>query len=393
MNKNRSGKKLHYLCRHLLVALHALLLIWICYIAGNLPYSFGSEKQTVKWLNAISGWITNKSYSCPDELLPINVFYDKQLISVADEYGLPIGVIDITDRTSLHRILHLIDSVGTYRYVVCDILFRQEYHTTTDSALFNLIATMPNIVVAGGNDITQLPELIRPKASLSSYNITINDGDFVKYPLFTKGEESLPLRMYRELYGKAVSGNSFFCHGEGRMCKRSVFLDFPVRISQLYAGEQRHPWLNLGSDILQVESMLNLEELFKDKIILLGSYIEDDIHSTIAGEMPGIIINYNAFHDLENGKQYVKFFALLILFVVFYLITLLVVDRREWEELLPQRFYPKSHVAQMLLSLISFSMIFTLVFLILYLIFREVYDIFFIATYFTILKTIRNFYA
>lgn len=376
--------------RLIIAAVHAIILTWLCYLAGNIPYSFGSEKQTIKWLNAITEWIFNKTFTVPDDVLPLNVFYDKQFTEVEDEYGIPLGMIDITDRSKLHKVLHLIDSIGNYRYVVCDILFSSKYKTPADSALFALISRMPNLVIAGGNDVTILPESIRSKAYLSSYSTTIEDSDFVKYPLITKGKESLPLHMWKELYGTTLKGNSLFCHSEGKMCRRSIFLDFPVRISELYSENTGRAWLNLGADILNIEQMLDLESMFKDKIILIGSYTEDDIHSTIVGEMPGIMINYNAFHALVNGKHYINYMAHLILFTIFFLITLLVLDKSTIIDFLPTRFQPKSSVIQILLSWVSLSTIFTVIFFILYLLFKEVYDIFFIATYFTLLRTIIN---
>ena len=376
--------------RYLLSALHAILLTWLCYVAGNIPYSFGSEKQTIKWFNAITGWLSGKTYTVPDEILPINVTYDKQLVDVADEYGIPMGVIDITDRSKLHSLLHKIDSVGNYRYVVCDILFSPEYKTPADSALFELISRMRNIVIAGGNDISRLSESLHSKAFRSSYNTTIEDGDFVKYPLITEDEESLPLHMWRELSGSTIKGNSIFCHSEGKMCRRSVFLNFPVRISEFYSDGQGRQWLNLGTDILQVEQMLDFESMFRDKIILIGSYVEDDIHSTIVGDMPGIMINYNAFHALVNGKHCVNYIALLILFIIYYLVTLFAFEKYEFVDKLQHQAFAKSPVVKIVLSWVSLSTIFTIIFFILYFIFKEVYDIFFIATYFTLLRTIRN---
>ena len=372
------------------IAVHALLLTWGCYIAGNIPYSFGSEKQTVKWFNAISGWINNSSYKAPDNVLPINVSYDKQLTGISDEYGIPLGVTDITDRSKLHQLLHLIDSIGNYKYIVCDILFSSQYTTPEDSALFELISNMPRIAIAGGSNTKAVPEKIRSKAFICTYSTTIEEGDFVKYPLISKGEESLPLHIWMSTHKATFSGNALLCQSQGKICRRSIFLNFPIRVSELYSNGQLKNWLNLGADILDVRYMLNTATLFKDKIILIGSFTEDDIHSTIAGDMPGVMINYNAYHALSNGCHYINGIAFLILFAIFFITTIWVIDDKHLSDIIPQKLIPESAIIQMIISWLSLSTLFTVVFFILYVVFTEVYDIFFISTYFTLLSTIKQ---
>lgn len=373
-----------------IMAIHALLITWGCYIAGNIPYSLGSEKQTVKWLNAISGWFNNRSYMAPDNVLPINVSYDKQLTGISDEYGMPLGVTDITDRSKLHQLLHLIDSIGNYQYIVCDILFSREYTTAEDSALFELISSMPRIAVAGGTNIDEIHETIRPKAFLCTYSTTIEEGDFVKYPLISNGNESLPLHIWKSLNETSFSGNALLCQSQGRICRQSIFLDFPIRVSELYSNGQLKSWLNLGADILDVRHMLNTESLFKNKIILIGSFTEDDIHSTIAGDMPGVMINYNAYHALDHGRHYINGIAYFLLFVIFFITTVLVIKDKHLSDFVPQKLIPKSAIMQILISWVSLSTLFTIVFFILYVVFNEVYDIFFISTYFTLLSTLKQ---
>lgn len=376
--------------KFLFIAIHALVITWGCYIAGNIPYSFGTEKQTVKWFNAILGWFNYENYTAPNNVLPINVSYDKQLIEVSDKYGLPLGVTDITDRYKLQKLLHLIDSIGNYKYIVCDILFSGEYITPADSALFELISKMPRIAVAGGVNTEDVYEKIRSKAFPCTYSTTIEEGDFVKYPLLSNGKESLPLHLWKSIHETSFWGNAFFCQSQGRMCRKSIFLDFPIRVSELYSGGQLKSWLNLGVDILDVRHMLNLEALFKDKIILIGSFTEDDIHSTIAGDMPGVMINYNAYYALSQGRHYLNIIAFFILFLVFFITTVSVLNDKHLSDYIPQRLIPESTVIQMLISWVSLSTLFTVVFFILYMVFKEVYDIFFISTYFTLLRTIKQ---
>lgn len=374
----------------ILLILQAFLLTYICYIVGNIPYSISSGKETVKWFNTIATSLTNKDYSAPADVLAINVSYDKQLAEITDEYGMPLGVVDITDRSKLLRLLNLINKTGGYKHVICDIFLSNEYTTAADSSLFDLISKMPRISLAGNLDVSQIPEKIRSKAFLSGYNISINENDFVKYPLFTSQGKSLPLHIWETETGHVLKGYDFLCYGDGGLCQKSLFLDFPVRISETYSNPTDKQWLNMGTDILDVADMLNPEGMFKDKIILIGSVVSDDIHSTVVGDLPGVIIIYNAYKALVNGKHKVSLLSLIILFLLFYLTGYLIVKQKTIKDLLPGKLKPKSDVSRMIFSMISFSTIFTITFFLLYLIFGKVYDIFLISGYFVLFSTILD---
>jgi hypothetical protein len=167
-------------------------------------------------------------------------------------------------------------------------------------------------------------------------------------------------------------------------------LNFPVRISESYAISEQKAWLNLGADILQVSQMLDLEKMFENKIILIGSFTEDDIHSTIAGDMPGIMINYNAYHALTAGDHKVNIFALIILYLIFYIVTFMIVRRLSLIDIIPIRFRPKSNLFRLVISWLSLSTLFSFVFFLIYILFGEVFDIFFISGYFTLLCMLRK---
>lgn len=378
--------------KYILISIHALLLTYVCYVAGNVAYSLGSEVQTVKWLNTIRSWLFDNKEELPDELLPICVSYDKQLIDVSDQYGMPLGVIDITDRSKLYRLLSAIDSVGNYKYVMCDMTFSAEYETDVDSALYALISRMPRIVVAGGEHTDLLPEPIRHRAFSAGYNISIEESNFVKYPLVSNGRESMALQMWKELYAGEFDGNAFWSSSNGRLCRSAMFLQLPIQISDNYAQYQARSVLNMGADILDVEAMIDMQSMFSDKIILIGSFVEDDIHATVVGDMPGVMINYNAFYALRCGQHYVKPISVILLFVLFYCVTLLLLGSKSIFEWLPAKIRPKSIVVRLMCFMISLSTIFSVVFLFFYIFLDETYDIFFIASYFSLMSAAKDIY-
>lgn len=379
--------------KYILITIHALLLTYLCYVAGNVAYSFGSEVHTVKWLNAISSWLFDNNKELPEELLPISVSYDKQLVDVSDEFGMPLGVVDITDREKLYKLLSDIDSIGNYKYVLCDITFSTEYKTEVDSALFALISRMPRIVVAGGEHIDKLPEPIRHRAFSAGYNVTIDESNFVKYPLINGGRESMALHMWKELYSGEFNGNTYWSSSNGRLCRGAMFLQLPIQVTDNYAKYQVKPVLNMGADILDVEEMLDLQSMFCDKIILIGSFVEDDIHPTVVGDMPGVMINYNAFYALRDGQHYVMPVSVIILFVLFFFVTLFIFGSKSIFEWLPEKLRPKSVIVRLICSMISLSTIFTVAFLFFYTVFGETYDIFFIVSYFSLITVAKDIYT
>lgn len=379
--------------KYLLIVVQALLLTYLCYVGSNIPYALDSSKQSLKWFDTFASWMLDRKYDTPAEVLAINVSYDKTLVEANDEYGLPLGVIDITDRAKLHQLLQLIDSVGGYKYVICDVFLSSDYVTGADSALFRQIHDMPRIAITASVDSESLPELIRDKAYYSGYKTTIDESDFVKYPLSVDGRPSLPLHAWTAATGHKLHGNNFLCRDdEGNLARHSLFLDFPTRISEEHSDGESKSWLNMGVDLLDVADMLDIEELFRDKIILIGSFTDDDIHTTMAGEMPGIMIIYNAYEALSHGRHKVNYYALAILFAIFYIVSYMMINRKTLSDILPPRLRPQKHIIRLLISGLSLSSLFTVLFFILYIAFGEVYDIFLIAGYFTLFDIIIDVY-
>ena len=246
---------------------------------------------------------------------------------------------------------------------------------------------MPRLAVTGGYDLEMIAPEIRGKAYKSTYNTTVTETEFVKYPLKINGDETIALHMWKELYGNSIKGNTFCTVSNGKLSRSSLFLDFPVRFSESHSEGHEKQWLNLGADILDVAHIIDLKSLFKDKIIFIGSCVEDDIHKTVAGSMPGLIINYNAFHALANNRAYVHISSLLLLFIIFYLITFLISYKKSIWDIVPAKIRTNSTIIKIFLTCVSYSSIFTILLFILYTLYGEIYDIFFIAAYFTTLET------
>ena len=70
----------------------AFLALVISYLSTNMNISLTGEKAVLKYWNAFTDWITAGRDKAPaDDVVLINVAHDKQLVDIADDFGIPIG--------------------------------------------------------------------------------------------------------------------------------------------------------------------------------------------------------------------------------------------------------------------------------------------------------------
>lgn len=127
-------------------AITAFLLLLVCYFADNLSYSIlngPSVGQRIEQFKELAGLTSDE---VPSEYIFINVAYDKELVPLYDEYGLPKGEIDITNRTRLANFISQLDD--SHRYIMMDVLLSNDYHSESDSLLLSSIAKTDRISVA-----------------------------------------------------------------------------------------------------------------------------------------------------------------------------------------------------------------------------------------------------
>ena len=76
---------------------------------------------------------------------------------------------------------------------------------------------------------------------------------------------------------------------------------------------------NMGKTLQYYEKYPSYVNGYDDKIVLLGAWYNDDIHDTIIGQQPGVVIVYNAFLALCNRDNHVPFWISLLVFIVIWL--------------------------------------------------------------------------
>ena len=364
----------HRLFLSIILGLAALI---ISYLSTNLNISLTGEKAVLKYWNAFTDWFFAGRNKAPsDDVVFINVANDKQLVDVADEFGIPIGNAAVTDRAKLESLLSLIQSSADYQYILLDVFFEEGYQTDADSALFSVVGNMDRIVIPRHKDGSIAAAAPVEKAAFADYNTSINENDFTKYQLFQKDGPSVPLRMYSDLTGRTVKKKWLWYADRGGLSRKVVFPKMYVRADSPYRSDGQKAYMNMGTDILDYADEQDWASFFSGKFIVIGSFTGEDIHTTYAGDLPGCLINYNVFLSLMKGQHKIPFVLIIVYFLIFFGMAYMLL---RGENGISQ---PWAWVWAKLFVL--YSAILTIVCIFVFVIWGQAHDIFITATFFSV---------
>jgi len=342
----------------------SIVMLVFSYWVTNLHFPVSGEKEVISIFEAIRGlfWSQEKK---TDDVLLVDVLYDKELITKTDELGMPLGDgYAITDRSKLQRLLQQLKDKKDYGYILLDVAFEKDEETDADSLLYATIGSMDRIVIAC-DSMEALPDIdnLRCKAALAHYYLTPVEADFVKYPyLFDEGK-SMPLKFYEDSAKRTIERHGIFYTDGCRLARRSIVLNIN------YIPDDSD-WMRLG-DVLYDDMIGQIET--KGKLIVIGSSKESDVHATYRGPVSGAVINLNACKALLAGHHEVSLMLGVLLFVSFFIFSYAIL----------------SH--QSVCSWGSFSLFLSVLCILTYCFMDEVYDIFITSTAFWIIKKIVNF--
>ena len=370
---------------------NVVALIVLSYVLNNQSLFTGENLNHYAWVE----WAKNKvglvKLSDGQDVLFINIAYDKQLTEITDEYGMPVGNTDITDRKKLLSFLQMLQSTDNYKYVFLDVRFEKGYDVPeVDSMLFAEIRNMKNIVMANHSDIEIADSMLLEKVAISDYKATITATNFVRYKYSYNGNPSMPLYAYRDLTKRTINSHGLIYTCDGRLCYNSLFVNFPVENFGEFDDKNRKRYYNLGSDLLDNYSKEDLATLTQGKYIVIGDMIED-LHDTYSGLKPGSVITYYAFLALMNGKHFVSYGLLIFLAVLYFLISLSQFRRNSLLEQIPFVRKSQSRLLHFVLTFIGYTFLLTAVAIILNVIADVSISILLPSMYFTIQKNIINY--
>lgn len=352
----------------------ALLLVVADYGMQNSTFPLFDSVPILSWadLPMPERMDAKKNFFNEEDVSYVNFGKDKALVPVLDEFNDTIGKEVITDRKTLLEFLELAKR-STYKYIFLDVRFEKGYETPYDSALFCLIKTMPNLIIAthrGDGDYEMTDSTLIDKAAFADYRGTLFSG-FTRYEFLQNGSRSVALQMYHDLDKKDITKCWFgFKTINGRLCYNLKFIPLPnflCKGKSIEMGEttsrkeMRYPYA--GSEILNTDYHSEeevIEKLLNGKIVVAGDF-DNDLHGTYIGEIPGPILSLAAYKFLHAGLHKVRLLFVLFLFVLYFLISYIIITKGHLANYLKNR-----PVLFVFVSLFSLSFIFLLLKLILY---------------------------
>ncbi len=376
--------------------LHGLVLLMATYLVWNIP---GDWADSGRWLQRIhlARAVVAKPDTLPSDLVLINTCYDHAMVPVYDELGMECGQLDITDRTKLLSLFQYLSATNDYRYIVCDIRFDSVLQSSVDTLLFSLIGNMPRCVVPSSSEEGALPAALTRQSAISEYHTNIRNNNFLKYQYLSSAGESMALRMAHCIDGRHIDKFGPLYLTDGKLCVNSHILDIKTNVMSEYQqdedgslGVNKKNILQLGTDVLPLIDA-SVEGVFTDKIVMIGDSFREDIHTTVAGPVSGMMIIYNAYHALVSGYNVPPLWVWLSLLMVYALLTLAILNSLEPHDLLPKHWIASHPVLCKVVDWIGLDILFTFIGILSFLFAKTYIDAWLCATYFTIFGIVYTY--
>jgi hypothetical protein len=323
----KSGiKKIH--TYFMLSFLHGVFLLLLGYFWLGTSFTFKDEALLIRLTTFLKKeFIGSDSKPSPNKVLFINTSSSKIPIDThVDELSLKPSVELITDRKALADLLGLMlpykDKIDL---IVVDILF--DFPSESDTILEKMLVEFKNkilIVSNMTNSDSIMPALFSVPGALSTYVSTAEM--YFKYPVAYRGNKTIPTVMYETMTGSEIEKKGAFFRDNKKFSLKSPITDFKVFMDDLTPGndlnQSRFTVHNMKT-LNKLGQIIDKEDLVKmldGKLILIGDF-SSDIHQTVWGPMPGVLILYNAYLTLRNGDHIMNPLWILLMLAGFSLIS------------------------------------------------------------------------
>lgn len=309
----------HKVCKKALCL--SIFMVVCSYMFSNLSASLTGEPNILQGIELAKDYLDlgSPEKSAPDSIVFVNVSYDRELVDYDD--GINEGNIDITDRRKLIQLLEYAKDTD-YRYIVLDIAFADKLYPkdSLSDSLFNLIQTLPRIVVAKSNDFTT-DERLNEKEGLVDYVTTVFDDSFTKIPLIEGDTKALAMHIFEDLHDVRIKSHCNLLYTcENQIVRRCIY-------PKMYINNRNLSFLNLGSMLLNgtMYTRDDIVKLLTRKIIVVGAISGPlDKQNTYIGNLSGAVINANIYLSLCNGAYKIPWWLWLLQLTVFYMCGLVI---------------------------------------------------------------------
>jgi hypothetical protein len=284
----------------------------------ELPFTYENEGSIISGSSIVKNVLLGLEEK-PDksQFLLINTSYQKKLIPKLDEFGFELGNEAITDRGALASLFQKASQTNLHQFIVCDVFL--ENSTEDDSVLMKAVAATKNVRFPYHQEDGKFlkPALPVPIA-FSDYNTDF--GNFLKYSYLQFDTcRSIALEMYAAIDHGSYQKKGMLYFKNEQIALNSFIIEFPIRQFDIFRED------SLGYNSIHLSDFLSLPdemiaETLKDKIVIVGDFLEDDMHQTIYGTTAGPLIHLNAYLNLlqnRNDLSWGFFFFVLIFYFGF----------------------------------------------------------------------------
>lgn len=325
--KSNIAKALSSLINHktiLISIAHSFFMLILGYVWLGMTYTFGDEAFLIKWTALIKKEILQiDPKPSPGDVLFINTSLSKTEVEIFDD---PLSVaprkVLITDRKELIEFLHVLEPhKSKIKLLVLDILF--DLPSNNDSLLQIEIQSFSDKILAAShiNDAGKIVEpVIQIPHALATYQSAAHM--FFKYPLFYNEQKTLPTAIYEKLTSNKITKRKFFVRDGKMFSLKAPITDFKVRMNDFKIGQnlgESNYALHHLSTINEMGRLMDsedVEKMFANKLIFLGDF-DNDVHKTVFGIMPGLLIVFNAYLTLAHNNNVITIWWLLLILAGF----------------------------------------------------------------------------
>ena len=341
-------------------AVIALIIVVISYYQDCCPYPLFDTLERYSWIQHLK----KIDKPLPKDLLLVNTGNDQELVQTIQ------GNASIADRGKLSSFLQIADSCRNYKVILYDILFESEYTSENDSILGALLCRLPNVIIIRDVDIKgrvstlQYENQLLDKTAFNSYYYPFFSSGFSRYQFIQEGKSSAALRMFELIEKQTINKHFLWFSSNRRLCKASPIITLSNNMRSYEPdGSVSITNCNIGKDYLEAYSKDSLGKLMQNKIIVIGDF-DNDVHDSYVGKIPGSLIAVAAYDYLKSGKHQVTLYYLL-LFILYFVMCFFIVS--ETSVNIHQKFHDKhKHVGLLILSFIGYSLILSIISVIIY---------------------------
>ncbi len=366
----------------------AIAILCLCYLFNNIAYS--PRLSTNKYTHFEHFYRAHNIGADLDDVVFVNVSYDKMLIPGMKEQPGMVPVIDtnrkcsITDRKRLLDFLKRVENTD-YNYLLIDLLFildGKSGHTEYDSELTEQLLKMRNVAIAKHWDMDNnrpypmTDSRMEPLGCYCDFIESKSNAGFRNYQYLQHGENSIALQLYNHATNRSITRHGLLYFDGCRLCQNARFLTIHTSLENEWQDEIWHNYQNMTDLLYDTNHWNSFRDHINGKYLIVGD-MKEDLHDTYANAQPGAYLHYLGFTSLLHGKHFIPWWYRILLLVVYFFIiyTILQGLRKVDTHRRPLRWISQRPLLHFLCSLLGYGVILLILSALLYLFFDIAYNV------------------